>query len=236
MLRRSNGLRALAAVSIGLLLTGCAGGGDTDPIPTPTHLDLSTWDAESGNGVDLLGTAEARAAVLGAVRDAKSFAMQGTFADANGRNIELSVSTSDADTSATFSVDGEATRVIATNGEAYVHPSPAIANATGLAPEGFSCVAEDHAAITMWGMLLHPRQTLAELTTDAAAVGTPTDDRIDLILGAESTQGRLSVQTSGPALPIQLTRADTAGATTLTFGSWGEEPELPTLDPLVADC
>lgn len=225
--------RRLIAVVLGsaLLLSGCAGAGEPlEPAPTPTHIDLGAWDEEtSGNGIVLLDAATARATMLTAVREAGPATMTGTFRNSAGRVLEVAVHGSSEETVAEFTIDGEKTTVAITDGQAYVRPSDATAG-EDLPPGEYSCVADDDTALTRWGSLLHPLQTLAEHTSDASALGAPSDDAVDLIMGADGTLGALRVQTQGPALPVSLTRADAAGSLELEFSGWGDAVELPDLD------
>lgn len=233
MPRRSDArLTALVLGSV-LVLAGCAGATQpAEPAPSPTHIDLDAWDEEtSGNGIVLLDATTARATVLTAVREAGPATMTGTFTS-GGRALTIDVHGSSEETVAQFTVDGQTTVVVSTDGQTYLNPTAATAGEAGSdRPVGeFSCVADDDPAVTRWGALLHPLQALAEHTSDASALGAPSDDGVDLILGADGTQGALRVQTQGPALPVSLTRADAAGSVQLEFSGWGEAVDLPDLE------
>lgn len=229
MPRRSDARLIALVLGTALALTGCAGGTQAqEPAPSPTHIDLGAWDEESGgNGIVLLDASTARATMLTAVREAGPGTMTGTFTNAGGRVLTVDVRGSSEETLAEFTVDGQTTSVVITDGQTYVNPSTAAAG--DLVAGEYSCVADDDPALTRWGSLLHPLQTLAEHTADASAVGAPSDDGVDLVLGADGTLGALRVQTQGPALPVSLTRADVAGSLQLEFSGWGDAVELPDL-------
>lgn len=225
--------RRLIAVLLGaaLLLTGCSrSAAPADPVPSPTHIDLDEWDEEtSGNGLVLLDADAARATVLSAVREAGTATMTGTYMNGAGRVLAVDVHGSSEQTVAAFTVDGTTTTVVVADGQAYVNPSATTAG-EDLDAGVFTCVAADDAALTRWGALLHPLQTIAEYTADASKLGAPSDGTVDLVLGVDGTLGALRVSTEGAALPSTLTRADAAGALQLQFSGWGEEIELPDLD------
>lgn len=222
--------RRLIAVALGaaLLLTGCAGPTKpSGPVPTPTHLDLGSWDAQtSGNGLVLLDAGSARATMLGAVREAGTATMTGTFTNSAGRALQIDVRGSSEQTVAEFTVDGAVTSVVISDGQAYVRPSVAIGD---LGVGVYTCVADDDPALTRWGALLHPLQALAEYTGDASTLGVPSDETVDLVLGADGTLGTVGIRTTGPAVPVSLTRADAAGTLRLDFSGWGEAVESPDL-------
>lgn len=224
--------RRLIAVLLGaaLLLTGCSGATTpADPVPSPTHIDLDAWDEEaSGNGLVLLDADVARATVLSAVREAGTATMTGTYTNGAGRVLAVDVRGSSEQTVAAFTVDGATTTVVISDGQAYVNPSATIAG-DGLEAGVFACVATDDAALTRWGALLHPLQTIAEYSADASQLAAPSDGAVDLVLGVDGTLGALRVSTEGAALPSTLTRADAAGALQLEFSGWGEDVELPDL-------
>ncbi|UYO96687.1 hypothetical protein OED01_13930 [Microbacterium sp. M28] len=244
---RPSDLRLAAIVlTVGLLVTGCSssssapaatgapsGGPATPtPVPTPEHLDLEAWDPESGNGIDLLDGPSARAVVLSAIRGAGPVAMSGTFSDARGRSIRLAVHGSNSQTVARFDMGGGETVVVVDDGRSYVRPSATTAAAWALPADVYSCVADDSPAVTQWGPLLHPLQTVSALTADAVALGQPADGEVDLLLGPEGTLGALHLHAVGAPLPLSLTRADPAGTLDIAFAGWGEEIEMPDLgDP-----
>ncbi|MEV4736375.1 MULTISPECIES: hypothetical protein [unclassified Microbacterium] len=230
MPRRGDARLIAVVLGAALLLTGCTSKtAAAEPVPTPTHLDLGTWDEEaSGNGLVLLDAASARATMLAAVREAGTATMTGTYTNGAGRTLAMVVHGSSEQTVAEFTVDGATTSVVMSEGQAYVRPSATTA-AEGLDAGVYSCVAEDDAALTQWSSLLHPLQTLAEFTGDASTLGAPRDDAVDLVMGADGTLGALRVQTQGPALPISLTRADAAGTLQLEFSGWGDEIDVPDL-------
>lgn len=229
--RRGRAVRAFAALlTVALVASGCAGTtAETEPIPTPTNVDLDGWDPESGNGIHLLNGQSARSVLLTAVREAGTAGMSGTFTAPGGREIVLDVHGSSEEVVAEFTVDERTTSIVVADGQTYVNPASPLADALDLTAGVYSCVDADSAAVTQWGALPHPLQTLAEQTADAASLGEPVDGTVDLILGAEGTLGTISVPTDGPPLPISLTRADAAGTLELEFSRWGEEIALPDL-------
>lgn len=236
MPRRSDSRRgrvarlSAALLTVALITTGCSGSAaEAEPIPTPTNLDLNGWDPEAGNGIHLLNGQSARAVVLTAVREAGTAGMTGTFTAPGGRDITLDVHGSSEETVAEFTVDERTTTIVVADGQTYVNPAAPLAEVLDIPAGTYSCVEADSAAVTQWGALPHPLQTLAEQTADAASLGEPVDGAVDLILGAEGTLGTLSVPTDGPPLPISLTRADAAGTLELEFSRWGEEIALPDL-------
>ncbi|WP_449407494.1 hypothetical protein [Microbacterium maritypicum] len=230
MPRRADARLIAVVLGAALVLTGCTSKATpAEPVPTPTHLDLGSWDAEtSGNGLVLLDAASARATMLAAVREAGTTTMTGTYTNGAGRTLAVEVHGSSAQTVAEFTVDDATTTVVVTDGQTYVRPSETTA-VDGLDAGVYSCVADDEEALTRWSSLLHPLQTLAEYTGDASTLGAPGDDAVDLVMGADGTLGSLRVQTRGPALPISLTRADAAGTLQLKFSGWGEEIDVPDL-------
>ncbi|WP_144876480.1 hypothetical protein [Microbacterium sp. 1.5R] len=229
--RRPSDRRLIAALlGAALMLTGCSGSAKpADPVPSPTHIDLGAWDEEtSGNGLVLLDAASARATILAAVREAGTATMTGTYTNGAGRTLEVEVDGSSEQTVAAFTIDGDTTTIVVSDGQAYVKPSTATAT-EDLEPGEFRCVADDDDALTRWGALLHPLQTIAEYTADASKLSAPSGDAVDLVLGADGTLGALAVSTEGSALPTTLTRADAAGALQLEFSGWGEEIDVPDL-------
>ena len=231
MPRRSDTRLIAGILGSALLLSGCSSAAQPpEPAPSPTHIDLGAWDEETGgNGIVLLDAATARATMLTAVREAGPGTMTGTFTNAAGRVLTVDVHGSSEETIADFTIDGETTSVAISDGQAYVSPADSTAG-DELTPGEYSCVADDDPALTRWGSLLHPLQALAEHTADASALGAPSDDAVDLIMGADGTLGALRVQTQGAALPVSLTRADAAGSLQLEFSGWGDDVDLPDLE------
>lgn len=237
MARRADARRLAApALLVALLLTGCSGGAAPTPITTPTNLDLSDeWGDDVGNGVALLGTADARAAVIDAMRGRGAVSMSGTFVDAAGRRLTLSVVAGAGGSVGEFAAAEQTTRVALVDDVAYVLPSAAIAAANGLRPDVYSCVAVDDPMMAAWGPLLDPVQTVADLTADASGIAPAGAGTANLVLGTEGTLGTLLLSAEGDPVPLRLVRSDATGTVDLTFEDGGEvDAAKPT--PLAQDC
>ncbi|WP_164234248.1 hypothetical protein [Microbacterium hydrocarbonoxydans] len=237
MRRTADRRRGLAPVAVALLaLTGCSSAPSV-PVSTPTHIDLGKeWPEDVGNGISLLGTADARATVIDAMRAAGGATMTGTFVDAAGRRLAIDVSGGPAQVVAEFTADEETTRIAVIDQVAYVLPSPAVAAAHELDEDVYSCLALDDPALRQWEMLLEPMHAVSELTRDASAIADAAGDGANLILGEEGALGVLTVQREGEPLPIRLVRGDAAGTVDLTFSDWGPPERIEQPSPLGDGC
>lgn len=218
-----------------LLVPGCAGA-PTAPIATPTHLDLGEeWGDDVGNGVTLLGTEDARAAAMRAMRAERGVTMRGVFVDAADRLMTMSVSGRGGAVEAEFAVGGETTRVSVIDGVAYLLPAPSAATASDLEAGVYSCLGIDDPAVAPWRTLLDPVRAVADFTADASAIAPVDAATANLILGAEGTLGAMTVSADGAPLPIRLVRADAAGTLDVSFEDWGEAKVDPP-SPLAEGC
>lgn len=229
--------RGLAPVAIALLaLTGCSSA-PSIPVSTPTHLDLEKeWPDDVGNGISLLGTADARATVIDAMRAAGGVTMAGTFVDAAGRPLTIDVSGGSAQFVAEFTAGEDTTRITVIDQVAYVLPSAALASAHELDEGVYSCLALDAPAVRQWETLLDPIRTVSEFTRDASAIADAAEGSANLILGAEGALGVLTVQREGEPLPIRLVRGDAAGTMDLGFSDWGPSDPVEQPSPLGDGC
>jgi hypothetical protein len=239
MPKRSDALRLIIPLTLTLLVvTGCSGAPPA-PIATPTHLDLSEdWGEDVGNGVTLLGTDDALAAVISAMRAEHGVTMRGAFVDASDRVMTFSVSGRRGAVEAEFTTGGETTRISLVDEVAYVLPAPATAPQDGTdepAAGAYACVGVDDPAVTRWQTLLDPVRAVAEFSADASAIASTGEDTANLVLGAEGALGALTISTDGAPLPAELVRADAAGTMELSFSDWGEVDVAPP-SPLADDC
>lgn len=222
---------AAAATAAVLALSGCAAP-PAAPVPTPTWVDLSTFDPEhDGNGLTLLSPQDARAQVLAAMAETDG-TMELTFRDASDRSLRVTVSGSPQRYSAEVTADGATTSIVVVGAEAAVRPSAPVAAEAGLAAGAVACVAATDELVTRWRPLLDPAALVADMTTDASGLGAPVDGTVQLLLGAEGATGVLDVAASGTALPSRLTRTDEAGSLDARFSGWG----VPADVALPADC
>ncbi|MFT4220242.1 MAG: hypothetical protein QM611_06965 [Microbacterium sp.] len=236
MPRPSRPLLACGLATLVVALSGCTGSTGGEPVPTATHVDLSSWGPESGNGVTLLSGPGARAEALEAMRDAGAVEMTGRFRDARGERVDIEFAGSPAAFEATFTASGDRTHIVAAGDRAYVRPSPAIAAEASLDPDAYACVGLDDPLVTRWGSMLDPVELVTELTVDAASLGSPADGSVDVILGQEGTSGALTISTTGAPLPLRLVRADDEGELDVEFAGWGEPAAAATPAPLAAGC
>lgn len=221
--RRRLAVATLAAV----LLSGCSAA-PGEPVPTPTTVDLSTYDpAEHGNGVALLAPAQARDAVLAAMRSAGGAEVTGIYRDAaSGRDLQVRRTGDTRSWTADITIDGAATSLVVAEGEAWVNPSPGVASLLGTVAGEWACVSPEDPAVQRWAPLLQPVDLVADLTTDAAGLSAPADGTVDLLLGEDGAAGVLTVTTTGRPLPVRLVRADDTGTVDLAFTDWGADPDL----------
>ena len=235
MPRRSDARRLIIPLALALLLVpGCAGAPPA-PVPTPTHLDLGAeWGDDVGNGVTLLGTEDARAAVLSAMREQRGVSMQGTFTDAGGQTMTMSVSGRGGAVQAEFGVGAQTTSISIIDGVAYLLESPSTKTDDGEAG-AYACLGTDDPAIARWRKLLDPIRTVADFTADASAIAPVDEATANLVLGDEGALGVLTVSADAEPLPIRLVRADAAGTMDVAFDEWGDaEVEQPS--PLAEGC
>jgi hypothetical protein len=211
----------------GALLVGCSAA-PSEPVPTPTTADLSTYDpADHGNGVALLPPADARSSVLTAMRAAGGGDVTGSYRDAaTGREMRVHRIGTEQSWTAEITLDGAATSIVVDAGSAWANPSPAVAGLLGLPAGQWSCVSPEDPAVERWMPLVQPVDLVTQLTTDASGLGAPAEGTVDLLLGEEGAAGVLTVATSGPPLPTRLVRADETGAVDLTFSAWGAEADV----------
>lgn len=235
--RRSDALRRviIPLTLLLLLVPGCSGA-PASPVATPTHLDLSEdWGDDVGNGVALLGTDDALATVIAAMRAERGVTMTGVFVDAADRLMTFSVSGRGGSVEAEFTVGGEITRIVLADDVAYVLPTPAMAATDELEIGVYACLGADDPAVARWRTLLDPVRTVAEFSADASAVADTGQGAANVVLGAEGTLGALTVSTDGAPLPISLVRADAAGTMEVDFSEWGEVDIAPP-SPLSDSC
>lgn len=234
MPRRSDARLVIVALAAALVVVPGCSGTPAAPVVTPTHLDLSEkWSEDVGNGVTLLGTEDARAAVIRAMRAQRGVTMRGVFVDDKDRLLTMSVSGRRGAVEAEFTVDDEVTRVTLIEGTAYVLPPP---SATGdLAADVYSCLGADDPAVARWQTLLDPVGTVSEFTADASTVASVDEDTANLVLGAEGALGALTISSDGEPLPVRLVRADAAGTLDVSFDDWGETEVVPP-SPLADSC
>lgn len=231
---RRNERRLIIPLAVALVLVPGCSGMPPVPVVTPTHLDLGAeWGENVGNGVTLLGTEDARAAVLSAMRTTHGVTMRGVFVDAEGRLLTMSVSGHRGAVEAEFTVGGESTRVSLIDSTAYVLPPPSAAG--DLEAGVYSCLGVDDPAVTRWRTLLDPVQTVSEFTSDASAIAAVDEAAANLVLGAEGALGTLTISADGAPLPIRLVRADAAGTMDVSFDDWGEVDVEPP-SPLAEGC
>ncbi|MDQ0644061.1 hypothetical protein [Microbacterium murale] len=230
---RSDALRrVIIPLTLALLLVPGCSGAPVSPVATPTHLDLGEdWGDDVGNGVTLLGTEDALAAVIAAMRAEHGGTMTGVFVDTADRMMTFVVSGRGGSVEAEFTVNGVSTRIVLTDDVAYVLPSP-----TGEAADGaYACMGVDDPAVARWRTLLDPVRTVAEFSADASAIAAAGEGTANIVLGAEGTLGALTVSRDGPPLPTALVRADAAGTMEVEFSDWGETEVAPP-SPLADDC
>lgn len=219
-----------------LALTGCSAGTPT-PVISPTHIDLTeSWPDDVGNGVTLLGTADARGAVLTAMRQAGTSTMEGTLIDGQGATLSFRVSGRAGAAEARFEGDGQTTLLSVIDGVAYLLPSERTAAASGLASDAYACLGVDDPLVQGWMPLMDPTRAVARYTADAGAIADAGKGTANLLLGAEGTVGALTIATDGAPLPSRLVRADELGTLELRLDGWGvtERPTAP--EPLGEGC
>ncbi|WP_162564313.1 MULTISPECIES: hypothetical protein [Microbacterium] len=220
--------RTVGAVGLGmlLLLTGCAAP-PAPPVPTPTWVDLSSYDpARDGNGVALLQPSEARAQILSDMAGSATV-MTVAFRDAAGRTLDVAYSGAPGSFSADVTVDGQTTSIVVDGDTAAVTPAAAVAVPVGLEPGAVACVTASDDLVTRWHPLLDPAALVADASADASGIGAPAEGAIELLLGDEGTAGILRVSTTGRALPSELLRTDETGSLDARFTDWGEAAPGP---------
>lgn len=234
MPRRNDARRLIFPLALALVLVPGCSGMPPVPVVTPTHLDLSAqWGENVGNGVTLLGTEDARAEVIRAMRSARGVTMRGVFVDADNRLLTMAVSGRRGAIEAEFTFAGESTHVSVIDSTAYVLPPP---TAAGYLESGvYSCLGVDDPAVTRWQTLLDPVQAVSEFTTDASAIAAIDEATANLVLGAEGALGALTISADGDPLPIRLVRADASGTMDVSFDDWGEADVEPP-SPLAEGC
>lgn len=221
------------AVCAGILvsafvLTACSAP-RAEPVPTPT-VDVSTYDPEQdGNGVALLPAADARDAVLAAMRAAGGVEVSGAYRDAaSGRELVVQRTGTDAQWTADITIDGAVTRIVAQNDRAEVRAAGPVAAILGIPADTETCVTTRDAAVQRWAPLVSPTELVSELTADASGLAAPADGTVDVLLGADGAAGVLTVATSGAPLPVRLVRADAQGEIDVTFRGWGAAADAAT--------
>ncbi|MGV2984820.1 hypothetical protein ACNPNP_14070 [Microbacterium sp. AGC85] len=231
--RRSDALRrVIIPLTLALLLVPGCSGAPAPPVATPTHLDLSEdWGEDVGNGVALLGTDDALATVIAAMRAERGVTMTGVFVDTADRLMTFSVSGRGGSVQAEFVVGEATTRIVLADDVAYILPSPKGDPADGV----YACVGVDDPAVARWRTLLDPVRTVAEFSADASAVAATGEGTANLVLGGEGALGALTVSTDGAPLPIALVRADAAGTMEVEFSDWAEA-EVASPSPLAEGC
>ncbi|WP_404443646.1 hypothetical protein LG315_10140 [Microbacterium marinum] len=216
----------VALLLAALTLTGCAAA-PSDPVPSPTTIDLDGWTAESGNGLTLLSGAAAREVVLSRVDAADAVAMSATFRGADGGELRSKTRRAGSDRAATVVAGARTVRIVMIGDRGYLREGDG----------AYRCVARGDAALDRWMPLSDADELLATLTADASGLGSPREDgTVDLLLGTEQTTGTLVVTSQGDALPQRLVRADAAGTFEATFSGWTDDSPIEVPSPLGDGC
>lgn len=251
----------VAAVGVLAVLTGCSGA-DPDVAVTPTATGFGGQAPLDGdrNGIETVDGTTALRDVLRAVRDSSVIASgtvtelvpdpaarQGSGDTVPGRTVRFAYRGVPADSSLQLTV-GDVTLDARRRGDdVWVRGNAAFAERTGLddATRGRVCVAAGSAALRTFAPFTAPDDLLrgllgadADVTLHPGAVsGTGDDARAQVVVAdGSSPVGSLEVSAVGEPVPYSLRAADATGTVSLTFGSWGEDLDLPDPDHVVDDC
>ncbi|NYJ20959.1 hypothetical protein [Glaciibacter psychrotolerans] len=224
----------LAAAGI-LLLSGCTKAAPAEPIPQPTHLDLSSIDVAQTdrNGIEFLTGGDALQVSVREVRASPGVVMRLAFTTYPNAESGIPGGTMSVDYSGTSGAytaqitEGESRiDVVVVNGDAYLRADPATATARGLAPDGFSCRATSDVILDEWRAVLDPALLIETLTgasglsTGPAIDGDP--DTVNVIIDAgEGPAGAFVVSAEALPLPLRMTVGDQASVADITFTNWG---------------
>jgi hypothetical protein len=129
------------------------------------------------------------------------------------------------------------------DGRTYVRGNAAYAARTGVAEveRGFVCSIGEEAFLADWAPLLRPGDLVASLleSNDSLDVRAPRGDEstVSLVVGTSGAPiGAMTVQRSGPPLPVAFTAGDGSGDGSFTFDGWGEPVAATAPADPVVDC
>lgn len=243
---------ALVAVAV-LPLTACAAT-STAPAP-PAGIDLEAFDpAEvTGNGLWLLSADAAAREVTDAVHAAGSVRYSGSFTEltagasdtgpAPGRSLAIDYTGRPGAATAKVTAGDLEFEVVLVDGRTYVRGNAAYAERTGPAAveQGFVCSTGEETFLDEWSPLLRPADLVASLleSSESLTVEPPEDDEatVSVIVGAsEAPVGALTVERTGPPLPVAFTAGDGSGDGEFSFTGWGDPVAVTAPADPVIDC
>ncbi|WP_144711513.1 hypothetical protein [Curtobacterium pusillum] len=260
---RADRRTALVGVVVGVLvLTGCSSTDPGDIAVTPTATGFGTEVPVDGsrNGIETVDGATALRDVLAAMR-AEPFTATGTVTElvpdphaergsddtVPGRTVRFDYRGTPTDSALRLSVGSVTLDARRRGDDVWVTGNQAFAERSGLdrAASGRVCVPAGSAALRTFDPFTTPEDLLQDLLGSGASVtlhpgavsGTGKDARAQVVLAdGSSPVGALVVSAVGQPVPYSLEAADTTGTVTMTFRSWGTDPDLPDPDHVVQDC
>jgi hypothetical protein len=244
----------MALIAVGVLpLAGCAAAA-TPPSPPP-GIDLEAYDpaAVPGNGLWLLGSAAAAEEVVAAVGAAGSVHYTGAFTEltpatpeaepAPGRSLTVDFTGRPGAARAAITASDLVFEVVLVDGRSYVRGNTAYAAHVGIAEvgNGFVCTVGEAAFLDEWAPLLRPADLVSSLlgASESMAVEVPSGEEttVSVVIGsAEGPIGTMTVQRTGPPLPVAFTAGDASGDGDFAFTAWGEPVEVQAPADPVVDC
>lgn len=256
-------LAAVVGVVVGaLVLTGCSSTDPADVAVTPTATGFGTEAPVDGNrnGIETVDGATALRDVLAAMRS-EPFAATGTVtelvpdpdaergsdATVPGRTVRFDYRGTPTDSALRLTVGAVSLDARRQADDVWVTGNAGFVSRSGLdrAASGRVCLPAGSAALRTFEPFTTPEDLLQDLLGTGSAVtlhpgavtGSGADARAQVVLASgASPVGSLVVSAVGEPVPYSLEAADTTGTVTMTFRSWGTDPELPDPDHVVEDC
>ncbi|TFB77335.1 hypothetical protein E3O06_00855 [Cryobacterium glaciale] len=242
--------RSVPATVGALLLTGCAGGGPAEPIPTPTHLNAAAIDVADSdrNGIEYLSGADALRVSVRAVQQTTGVAMQTTFTQlvdpetaAAGGDLAATYAGVPDDFTSHITSGSMVVDIVVLDGQAFLQADAATSAALGLTTGGYTCRAPNDPVFDEWRTLLDPALLLeslaggADLSSGPVAPGEPAS--VDVVIDSgEGSAGSLVIAADGHPLPSRLTVGDALSVADVRFSAWGTAVEVSTPTPIAQAC
>ncbi len=245
--------RTALALGAVLLLAGCSGAAEQDPIPAPAGVDLGAVDiyGEAANGIWFLDGDAALDRVLDAVAGAGGATVTGWVQESlpaeegpptPGRRIELETSGTASAYRARIVAGAQQVEIVVADGAGYLRGNAAYAERIGepRVVEGFVCTTAADALIAEWRPLSDPRSLLDGLLAGGAlGIDEPADgaSTTDLVIGSGgSPVGALTVSAEYAPLPTALVLGDASGSAELRFADWGAIEPVQAPDAIAVPC